>query len=48
MDQPHEPVRPDLPPQGDIGDPVAIRAFLLAAFLIVAAMVLWAFAMIGY
>ena len=48
MDQPREPVRPETPPGADIGDPVAIRAYLLAAFVIVAGMVLWAWAMIGY
>ncbi len=48
MDQPHEPVRPETPPDADIGDPVAVRAYLLAAAVIVAGMVLWAWAMIGY
>ncbi len=54
MDQPQEPNRPvrpiapDVPPDADIGDPVAVRTYLLAAFLIVIGMVLWAFAMIGY
>jgi hypothetical protein len=40
--------QPGTPPQGDIGDPVAVRGFLLAALLIVIGMALWAFAMIGY
>ncbi len=48
VDQPHEPIRPEAPPDADIGDAVAVRTYLLAAFLIVAGMVLWAFAMIGY
>lgn len=51
MDHPNEPVRPvDPAPPGDydIGDPVAVRAYLTAAFIIVIGMILWAFAMIGY
>lgn len=48
MDHPNEPVRPTLPPDGDIGDPEAVRAYLTAAFVIVIGMILWAFAMIGY
>ncbi len=48
LDLPREPVRPPLPPDGDIGDPVAVRGFLTAAFIIVIGMILWAFAMIGY
>ena len=48
MDQPNEPIRPDVPPDGDIGDPIAVRAYLLAAFIIVLGMILWAWAMIGY
>ncbi len=48
VDHPHEPVRPPSPPDGDIGDPVAVRAFLTAAFIIGLGMILWAFAMIGY
>lgn len=48
MEQPREPVRPTVPPDGDIGDPVAIRGFLTAAFLIVLGMILWATSMIGY
>ncbi len=48
MDHPHEPVRPEIPPGGDIGDPVAVRTYLTAAFIIVIGMILWAFAMIGF
>ncbi len=48
MDHPNEPVRPVTPPDGDIGDPVAVRAFLTAAFIVVIGMILWAWAMIGY
>lgn len=48
VDHPHEPVRPPIPPDGDIGDPVAVRGFLTAAFIIVIGMILWAWAMIGY
>ena len=48
VEPPHEPVRPVLPPDGDIGDPEAVRGFLTAAFVIVIGMILWAFAMIGY
>ncbi len=51
MDQAPEPInplRPEVPPGADIGDPVAVRTYLLVAFLIVIGMVLWAFAMIGY
>lgn len=48
MDQPNEPVRPDLPPDADVGDPVAVRIYLRAAFIIVIGMILWAWAMIGY
>ena len=48
MDHPHEPVRPPIPPDGDIGDPVAVRTYLTAAFVIVAGMILWVIAMIGY
>ncbi len=48
MDQPNEPVRPVVPPDGDIGDPVAVRAYLTAAAIIVIGMLLWAFSMIGY
>ena len=47
MDQPREPV-PPAEPAGDIGDPVAVRGFLTAAFAIVIGMILWALAMIGY
>ncbi len=48
MDHPNQPVRPPIPPDGDIGDPVAVRTYLTAAFIIVAGMILWAIAMIGY
>ncbi len=48
VDHPHEPVRPPIPPDGDIGDPVAVRGFLTAASIIVLGMILWAWAMIGY
>lgn len=48
MDEPREPVRPAEPPEADIGDPVAVRGYLVAAFAIVLGMILWAFAMIGY
>src|SRR5512146_3295303 len=45
MDEPREPVRPVEPPEADIGDPVAVRGYLVAAFAIVIGMILWAFAM---
>jgi len=47
MDHPQEPV-PPVRPDRDIGDPVAVRGYLTAAFIIVAGMILWVFAMIGY
>ncbi|HEX9108536.1 MAG TPA: hypothetical protein VF832_14930 [Longimicrobiales bacterium] len=47
MDEPRQPVRPE-EPLGDIGEPVAVRTFLIAAFLIVLGMILWAVSMIGY
>ncbi len=48
MDEPRQPVRPVEPPDADVGDPIAVRTFLIAAFVIVIGMLLWAFAMIGY
>lgn len=48
MDPSNDPIRPDPPPDADIGDPVAVRAYLRAAFIIVIGMILWAWAMIGY
>ncbi len=48
MDEPHEPVRPVTPPDADIGDPVAVRAYLTAAAIIVIGMLLWAISMTGY
>ena len=48
MDQPHQPVQPVTPPDGDIGDPVAVRTYLIAAFIVVIGMLLWAIAMSGY
>ncbi len=47
MDEPRQPVRP-VEPGDDIGDPIAVRGFLVAAFAIVLGMILWALAMIGY
>ncbi len=47
MDEPREPVLPADPVE-DIGDPVAVRTFLIAALVIVIGMILWAISMIGY
>lgn len=48
MDEPRQPVAPVEPPDADIGDPLAVRGYLVAAFAIVLGMILWALAMIGY
>jgi hypothetical protein len=48
MDHPSEPVPPVVKAEGDLGEPVSTRAYIVAAFIIVAGMILWVTAMIGY
>jgi hypothetical protein len=48
MDQPDDSVAPVIKADGDLGEPISTRAYILAAFIIVAGMILWAVAMIGY